>query len=131
MKLSEAIMLGQGLVKFDSSVFLEDGRGCLIGAGYAAVSGRNNACLFEMAEQWPWLNERVRVPEALRSYGLSRFESCELVISYLAFKVRDRILTVEQAVDIIRSIEPEDLPPPVEFVAISPSVEVEVTRVAQ
>lgn len=132
MKLSEAIMLGQGLIEFTPSRFLEHGCGCLIGAGYAASTGKRNAFLKEIIDRWPWLDTQVEVPAKLRNQGHRKFETAEFVISTFAFFVKDGSATLEEVVDWIRSVEPAEDPSPSlpssEFVAISPSIEAEVEK---
>ena len=109
MRLSDAVMLGQGLVKFKPENFLINGCGCLIGAGFAAVTGLQDGDSSKMMEMWPWLEEQYDVPAILGNVRdcFSR-DNAKGIIGLLAFSIQWGEVSLEQAVDWIRSVEPAE-----------------------
>jgi hypothetical protein len=102
MKLSEAMMLGDGLRKRDYRTYLlplHGGKwcGCAIGGATLAM-GRTGR--FAHRELWPWLN---KLNISKRSWEIEIGLQGE--ISFKAV-MRDEC-TFEQLVDYVRSIEPE------------------------
>jgi hypothetical protein len=100
MKLSEALMLGSTL---GTKVDPWDYNACFLGIACHAM-GRENITLKESIDRWPWLLEYFRhpaKPEEIRQG--------EYIVSDLCFMVCDERLTLEEAVDCIRKIEPQDI----------------------
>jgi|SRR5882724_6263728 len=100
MRLSDAIALGRTLVVLDPSCYQR----CLIGLGYHAI-GKNafDGWLHEWPD-YPWLRKQfiVNPPFGIHpSYAYN-------VISMLAHKVKSSSISMEQAIDWIRSVEPEE-----------------------
>lgn len=122
MRLSEAVMLGMmSIDRFVPTVYLKDGCGCLIGAGYFAATGKRSAYYKEMAEEWPWLESTFPVPTEL--YGgcmtdhLPDGDLGRSIITFYALAVQSGSNTIEQAVDWIRSVEPAERTEPAEVLA--------------
>lgn len=105
MKLSDAILAGTMLVKFDPSVWLEaDGScGCAIG-GAVVAAGFSKSFLIEAAHRnmsfasagflpcienaWPWLNcEHIKI------------------ISKYAWRIKDGMATLEDLLNYVRANE--------------------------
>jgi hypothetical protein len=114
MKLSEAMMLGYTMVKFDPRVYLIEGCGCLSGAALAAT-GKEFGMPDHILAEWPWLDVEFDHPLAagMRSKALH-------IIDALAFAVERGEWTIEQAADWIRQnepAEPESVPKPVQILS--------------
>jgi hypothetical protein len=104
MKLSEAMMLGYTLVKFDPHLYLSCGRGCLSGAALKAATGANYGMSEDIIKQWPWLMNRKfadPVHEGWWSFAI-------YIVDAMAFEVERGAWTIEQAADWIRSVEPSE-----------------------
>lgn len=117
MKLSDAVMLGFGMIKFDPNVYLEDGCGCFIGSGYFAATGAKAASLFDdMFPVWPWLMETREMPDWFLPCLQGRRIPTHRIISMMAIEMGQGRVTLEQAVDWIRSVEPAEPNPAEETV---------------
>ncbi len=111
MRLSEAIVLGSTQTKLDP----HDWDCCLIGMGFHALAGLeadihcspNNDHPLEAIVRWPWLENRMTAP-VLLGWPDGHIASACSIISSLAVRVGRRNITFEQAVDWIRSVEPEE-----------------------
>jgi hypothetical protein len=120
MKLSDAVMLGFGMIKFNPRVYLQDGCGCFLGSGYFAVTGakKTNPAnpVGDILREWPWLEEIREMPDWFLPHFKCRQIEAHRVISMMAFNMRDSQVTLEQAVDWIRSVEPAEPNPAEETV---------------
>ena len=105
MKFSDLVVLGSTIVEFDPTVFLRDGCGCLIGMAGAAKSGLTSLPDGATGRLFPWLKAEVHAAcpicgETYWNYSTS--------ISCLAVHVERRECSFEQALNYIRSVEPQD-----------------------
>ena len=132
MKLSDAIMLGSTKTKLNPDRWLtSDGTGCLIGIGISAICELHDIPTWggldnEILVRFPWLRQDFPVPEIAKGHDdvwghLNGFKFTDLaravdIISRMAYLVKAGRMTLEQAVDWIRSVEPPD--PPAEVPAI-------------
>jgi hypothetical protein len=103
MKLSEAILLGSTLGRpFNQSSW----NYCLCGMGVAALGNKTNYGNDEAEARWPWLNSDIVPP---KSCGLGETPlRGRLVVTCIASMVLNERITLDAAVDLIRSIEPEE-----------------------
>ncbi len=109
MRLSDAVMMGYSLIKFNPTTFLTDGCGCLIGAGFAAATGRRDGFSDEMVRIWPWLKQEFATPDVLGVMkNFAPVQEAKSIIGQMAIGVSWNDQTLEQAVDWIRSVEPPD-----------------------
>lgn len=111
MRLSDAVMLGQGLVKFNPIIFLSDGCGCLSGAGYAAATGKREGDLYDILAKWPWLRQTFDTPTILFDGFHARdfpTDTGHGMITLFALYIQQGHNTLEQAVDWIRQNEPQE-----------------------
>jgi hypothetical protein len=93
MKLSEAVLLGSTLVKLDPTIYLSNGCGCLLGMAAAAM-GKKWSLSEDIYVLFPWL---MYYPAVKLNIELT-----------LAPAISRGEVTIEQAVDYIRSVEPQD-----------------------
>lgn len=104
MKLSEAIMAGSTLVRQCASPWPGDeaaGKGCALTMAARAMGGSEYLDCFKF---WPWLDTPEKNKTGSHSFWqiVSRFDS----------EVCGGVMTLEQLVDYVRSIEPpEDTDP--------------------
>ncbi len=100
MKLSEAMMLGYTMGRE-----LDNGswNTCLIGISCHAVSTSYYATLRESFERWPWIGNSVPHPHN-RHLLLPPY----VILTDLCNEVIHGTMTIEQAVDWVRSVEPEE-----------------------
>jgi hypothetical protein len=112
MRLSEAMMLGRGLVKFTPDFYLQRGCGCFIGMAGAALGypslcyqGPGEPYLFEeFMTLYPWLRSKQVFLPCCEG---SRMEALH-AINHLAYHVKTRDLTPERMIDWVRSVEPAE-----------------------
>ncbi len=117
MKLSDAVVLGLGLVKFSPDCFLTDGCGCLIGAGYAADTGKLEENYEKITLHWPWLLLRMPVPVSLgqNMYLVSGYDSKTHsapvvdIISAMATLIGRKEFSLDDAIAWIKANEPQDI----------------------
>lgn len=126
MKLSDAIMLGITMYELKPAAwFCKDG-GCLCGIALLAVNEEApiNLASAPILWEWPWLDKMFSVPplcvgpvtNALGdpygwvSYRVGGSERALAIISRMASQVKRGDITLEQAVDWIRSVEPQEEP---------------------
>ena len=115
MRLSDAIALGRVLItKPDPFSFC----GCAIGMGIAAVCGepaKMNVEALEFAlKEWPWLGSKCEA-EGGWSY--------EVYISNKFARVCEGMMTLDELIDWVRSIEPQE--------QVAETAQQEVTHVFQ
>jgi hypothetical protein len=140
MKLSDAIMLGSTQLRFEPKYWMCEDGGCLLGLGGYAVgvryetdeNKRDVATMDEIGKItaiWPWINNSVEVPQFIRKlppyediYPFAylsnmgyltnrRTYQAKALISVMAVHVKLGNLTMEQVVDWIRSVEPQEAEP--------------------
>lgn len=110
MRLSDAINLGRSLVKLDAGTWHRGDRGCAICMAMAAVGkldewDGNREIRFEL---WPWLRAKTSsmpLPIYLPNedgYTLSSY------VGGLATYVELGRISMDQLIDIVRSIEPDE-----------------------
>ena len=128
MRLSEAMMLGHTRYKLNPELWACEDGGCLLGvAGYAAgvqFTEEGDEDFERIIDRWPWLINHVTSPAFAFDCGQSHlfshlhnypFENAAYCfISCLAFELKNGVVTIEQVVDWVRSVEPSE-PEPVEF----------------
>jgi hypothetical protein len=106
MRLSTAMMLGGTVHTLNAACWDR----CLLGVSIKAVGGADNWYNREAVERWPWITGVCQPPVHL--LDCYTFYSCPTVvttiISQLAVYVEDGAITLEQAVDWVRQIEPSD-----------------------
>jgi hypothetical protein len=108
MKLSTAIMLGRTVIKeIDAYSYC----GCAIGMGLAALGYEYESVLHDSKKamsdaekEWPWLCQRYE--GQMTSWCYSVPETYFDIISRGFFQVQEGIITLEQLVDWIASVEP-------------------------
>jgi hypothetical protein len=106
MKLSDAILLGSTMHKLDPACW----DGCLLGVSVRAVGATSNFFNDEAQRRWPWMvGKKVAMPDFSRYPHIS-LEFTQ-VISWLDVEVNDGKVTLEQVVDWVRSVEPEESKP--------------------
>jgi hypothetical protein len=98
MLLSDAIMLGSTQTTLDSNSWDQ----CLIGVGLHAFGITSNFCNEEGEKRWPWILKHFQTPKLGKLFGAST-GSAKGTISVLAEDVQLGLITLEQAVDWIRS----------------------------
>jgi len=96
MKLSDAIALGQHLIKWTNGRTLYDGQGCACGMALAA-HGEQLADVGDFYNRYPWAKE----------HGLW------VQITHEFDRVLRGQLTLDQLIDWVRSIEPAEEEAPV------------------
>jgi|ERR1700722_1856827 len=105
MRLSDAMMLGSTLVKLNADAW----NTCLLGVSVVATGGKDNWCNSECRARWPWI-EIEFVPPPMIDAGITP-RCASAIISLLTVLVEKGAITLEQAVDWVRSVEPaEDAP---------------------
>lgn len=114
MKLSDAVLLGS-----TTGHKLSNGSWncCLLGMGVAAVVQCSDAKQ-EAVARWPWLSDYMEpsyIPSLLpwlRRYAAEHPHTIDgyVFLTALCCDVLDKKITLEQAVDAIRSVEPQDEP---------------------
>jgi hypothetical protein len=122
--LSDAILAGSTLLSFDPSYWYNGPCGhkcgCLIGMGMVAAGYEDElmGTFFQMPiieKAYPWLAEARTVPLLPRVvkfiayahlFGQQKATAAH-IISYMAHCVNEDLMTLEQAVDWIRSVEPK------------------------
>lgn len=92
MRLSDAIALGQHLIKRDPTTVLRDGCGCAIGMGLAAI-GKTDARADYIVDHFPWVWKNNAFVE----------------ISMMFSKVCQGLMTLDQLIDRVREMEPPEL----------------------
>lgn len=91
MRLSDAIALGQHLIKWDDEVTLLDGRGCACGMALAALGQeRGSPRLFY--ERFPWAAKHDLWTEITNRF----------------FKVHAGEVSLDELIDWVRSVEPAE-----------------------
>lgn len=116
MRLSEAVMFGSvsGLKKFNPSSWDT----CLIGIAVHDIGG-STPVRVECINRWPWLNEVFDIPPLVKACTVIRGPfgdmptqispaSALFIISGFASQIEAGNLTLERAVDWIRSVEPAE-----------------------
>jgi hypothetical protein len=139
MSLSDKIVLGSTFVKLNPSRWYSRGCGCLIGMGMAADESTlffsQDADMQEelILQKYPWLALCFRPPvlPQLPPFALAILRGAEVlppehpfnkiqqwqsaraldIISYMAYLVKHGSMTLEEAVDWIRSVEPQEPQP--------------------
>jgi hypothetical protein len=101
MKLSEAMMLGGTVHKLDSGSW----ECCLLGVSVQALGADNHSNL-EAAARWSWIDDDFAAPESLLAF-CGNLQG-RIIISNLSCRVQDGTITLEQAVDWVRSVEPSE-----------------------
>jgi hypothetical protein len=125
MKLSEAIVLGAGLIRFDPGIYLGGGCGCLIGMGAAAIDKKDRLVVegeFAFPE-YPWLSEKFPAPAGLLYMTAGTPWPAYMIIGQMARQIKLETYAFEQALAWIRSVEPEEveqMPPHVEVWLAAP-----------
>lgn len=123
IRLSEAIMAGSVLIHFNPNFWynaIPSRCGCLIGMGMVAAGYEDELMAGGLQDPtiiaaYPWLIELMtppplpHCPSARRAYSylwvVERSQAIH-IISYMAHCVKHGLMTLEQAVDWIRSVEP-------------------------
>ena len=105
MKFSEYIVLGSTFVEFDSTVYLQNGCGCLIGMAAAAKTGRTTLPCGTAFEVFPWLNQ---IAIAVCPICRTTWPTYGCALSCLAAHVEHDDCTFEKALEYVRSVEPGD-----------------------
>jgi len=126
VRLSEAIMLGSTMgLKVQNTSW----RSCLIGIGISAI-GKDNIGNVEALARYPWLNQSYEVPSIAASgwFAAGKPYQARSIITEMATKVELGEITIEQAVDWIRSVEPREEPCP-ESVQAEPSLATDLAQV--
>lgn len=97
IKLSEAINLGRGLIKWNELVTLCDGEGCAMGMGLAAM-GLTWGSEYHLNQLWPWTRQYRSDEDKLGFWWR---------ISTLFSNVCDGEITLDDLITWVRSVEPE------------------------
>ena len=105
MKFSDLVVLGSTIIEFDPAVYLQDNCGCLIGMAAAAKTGLLDLVDGEVWKIFPWLHEKRYLPCPV--CGVPYF-TASASISCMAVHMWCEKITFEQALDYIRSIEPQE-----------------------
>jgi hypothetical protein len=120
MRLSDAIALGRTLIgKTDPSSYC----GCALAMALMAigkepmVAAIGDDSFAEMAHdnwfeaamtEWPWLvTEGLEVPKYLPAYAYEHYNA-EYIISDLFWKVDEGEISLDQLIDWVRSVEPQE-----------------------
>lgn len=105
MKLSEAIMLGSTIPgePFDAM----DWSCCLLGLANRAVGETTNLLPQHAEIRWPWMKKLFRSP-AICDEWVGVEVSITHILTGIALNIEAGGATLEQAVDWIRSVEPQD-----------------------
>lgn len=126
MKLSDAIILGSTMTKLDSSCFLAGGEGCLLGMGMSSF-GYKTCELAEISNRFPWTDNKFICPDFVRVYKSEKVTSlydhlggwehirefrAQSIIGRMAVMVEEGAITLDKAVDWIRSVEPQEVMEP-------------------
>jgi hypothetical protein len=102
VKLSEAMMLGAMSHKMDGETW----RTCLLGVSALALGAKSNSFNKEAMDRWPWIMEDRPVPEKWwPRCGTGAFIGA---ISELAAEVAAGRIPLEEVVDWVRSVEPQE-----------------------
>ena len=105
MRLSEAILLGSTTAPPLNNTSWKT---CLIGIGMHAL-GKDNIGNHEAMLRYPWLREDYEMPAHLfAGSGRGRKLTARQIITGLATQIECGSISLEQAVDWIRSVEPEE-----------------------
>ena len=98
MRLSDAIVLGSALIRFEPSCFYvpRGNCGCIIGMGEAAMGAMS---VLSYKKLWPWLSKPMP-GKPLHSYAAE--------IGRRAYCVQEGTMTLEEVVDWVRSVEPAE-----------------------
>jgi hypothetical protein len=105
MKFSDLVVLGSTMVEFDPTVFLKDGCGCLIGMAGAAKSGLSDLPDGETGRMFPWLKANIKTVCPVCG---TKYWNYSASISCVAVHLHREEWTFEQALEYIRSIEPQE-----------------------
>lgn len=113
MRLSEAIMLGSTQTHLSATNWDH----CLIGMGFHALAGlQTDICIddtgapVEAYARWPWLQTFIQYPPPELVGGIRGTGTASQIISGLAGRVVRGDVSLEAAVDWIRSVEPQEEP---------------------
>lgn len=108
MKLSDAVVLGLSLVEFTPDCYLNAGCGCLIGAGYAASTGKTSEYYRRVISEWPWLTQKFPVPNVIKKYEAERDATADSIISSFAHLLAWKVVTLDECIQWIKANEPKD-----------------------
>jgi hypothetical protein len=128
VRLSSAMMLGICRFNLQPTVWSCRDGGCLLGIAMKAVGVEIVDASWpspsrQIIEVWPWLNAQAPIPEFARTlapnyYGAaiehplkhdSEMQAIKL-ISFFAFHVSNKNLSIEKVVDWISQVEPKPRP---------------------
>jgi hypothetical protein len=112
MRLSDAIAMGRVLIKLNPGLFLDPfcNQGCALGMGLAAVDGRKVKDNQErIAELWPWTSDIC--PRGSRNENTRFCERWSYAheIGAMAYRVYEKLMSLDQLIDWVRSVEPEEI----------------------
>lgn len=106
MKFSDLVVLGSTIISLESTVYLKDGCGCLIGMAAAARTGAMTATSpDQVLGLFPWLQERNPTSCPVCGKDYSTYSGS---ISCVAFHLEQNQWDFEQALSYIRMIEPKE-----------------------
>jgi hypothetical protein len=107
MRLSDAIAVGRVLIQHPSA---DNYCNCALGMGLAAVGKckpHPRLAYDAIMREWPWLGEGVKSPDWMKRYGYETMQA-EFTISHAYDMVQFGVLTLDQLIDWVRSVEPAE-----------------------